>query len=224
MNSTSQTSRIVVVDVIVFAQMMFKRQYDSKHQFIFLKIEEYAHIRLHREYNISSTKRLDSKLSQQFVDPFRIVEKIDCLTYKLQISNHWRVHSIFSIIQLKSSSSLDVDWFKRKRLDYFDFVFVESDTSKIKSWELETIVNKREITNRDWEYLIRWKDYKLEENVWRNLSKLDNAMKLIREYENFIKETQFLLDRLAISSVEKQVVVLKKKILLKQDRTKTTII
>ena len=55
--------RIKTFDVIVFAQMNVKYYYDEKHQSLFMKFDDYALIRLHREYDILFTTILNSKFN-----------------------------------------------------------------------------------------------------------------------------------------------------------------
>ena len=57
------------------------------------------------------------------------------------------------------------------------------------------IFNKRESKQRDIEYLVKWKNYEHKHDAWRNFSKLDHAMNLIKKYEN-VKQT-ILSDRLS---------------------------
>ena len=58
--------------------------------------------------------------------------------------------------------------------------------------------------------LVRWKEYESKHNVWRNLSKLDNAMNLVKDYENAIKEIVFLLERHSLLEMKKWVIALQK--------------
>ena len=81
-------TRFEIADVIAFAQMTSKHYYDRKHQSLFMKADEYALIRLHRDYDISFTEILDSKLNQQYTDSFKILENVDNLTYRLKLSKH----------------------------------------------------------------------------------------------------------------------------------------
>ena len=62
-------------------------------------------------------------------------------------------------------------------------MFVEGDTDKVKSWEVERLVDKREVA-RGVEYLVRWKGWGEEHDVWRSLPELGNAMDLVRDYEH----------------------------------------
>lgn len=199
-DETTCRTRMIVTNFIAFAQMIVKFHYDNKHHSLFLKVDDYALLRLHRDYNISFTKRVDFKLSQQYVDSFRVIKKVENLVYRLDLSSYWRVHSIFTIAQLKSSSSSKFDSYNRERFNHSTFVFVEDDFKRVKLYEIERLINKREIA-RDDEYLLRWKEYDLEWNEWRNLSKLENVMNLIKKYESIMQEVLFLSKRIRKQSI-----------------------
>jgi hypothetical protein len=81
-------ARFEMIDVIAFVQIINKYYYNRKHQFLFMKIDDYALIKLHHDYNISTIEIFDKKLNQQYIDFFKIFEKIDNLTYRLKLSNH----------------------------------------------------------------------------------------------------------------------------------------
>ena len=181
--SLSQMIRQKAVDVLIFAQMNFKFYYDRKHQSINLVVDDWTQIRFHKNYDISSIAVLSNKFNQQYIAFFRVTKKIDRLAYRLNIFRKWIIHSIFSIAQLKSCFDSINDFFRRHRLTQSNFVFVEKNTDLIKSFELKRIVNKRMIVRREVEYLIRWKNYESEYDVWRNLSKLSDVMNLIQRYE-----------------------------------------
>ena len=102
---------------------------------------------------------------------------------------------MFSIIQLKSFSSR-TDFFDRLKSNHFFSMFVEEDTDKIRSYKLKKMINKRLIVRREPKYLIKWKEYDFEENVWRNLSEMKNAMDLIKNYERMVKNITYLFERL----------------------------
>ena len=89
---------IEIIDVVVFVQMHVKYYYDKKHASIFMKIDDWTFFRLHKDYKISITIRLNKKYAQQYVDSFQIIERIEKLIYRLVISNNWRVHNVFIII------------------------------------------------------------------------------------------------------------------------------
>ena len=176
-------SKLTIQNNIAFVQMTFKQIYDRNHQLIQMKIEEWALIRLHKNYNISATAILRRKLSQQYVDFFKIIKKIENFAYRLQISNTWKVWSIFAISQLEFSHHASSDSFERTQFSS-DSVFVEEDTKQIKFFEIKKLLVKKQIKRRDVEYLIRWRNYDLENDAWRNLKKLENATELVEKYES----------------------------------------
>ena len=55
---------------------------------MFLKEEFYAYLRMHHEYFISLFKNMTVKWSQKRIESFKIIKKIEKLTYKLEISTH----------------------------------------------------------------------------------------------------------------------------------------
>ena len=178
----SQLVREKIVNVIIFAQMNVKHYYDRKHQLLIMKKNDYAFIRLHRNYKISITNVLDKKYNYQFVNLFKILQKIDVLIYRLNLFSHWRIYSILNVAQLKSTFSLANNFYRR----HSNFIFVENDIFIVKFFEIKRLLNKRQIKTRESKYLIRWKNYESKKNVWKNLLELKYAMNLIRNYENVL--------------------------------------
>ena len=178
----SSISRIQIKNNIAYEQMLVKKYYDNKHKSIHLENETWVLLRLHREYNILNTFVLDFKLSQQYTKSFQILEKIDNLVYKLNISLNWRVHSIFSIAQLESIDFSAANLFQRTSSSS-DFVFVKRNTDDAKFFEIEKIVTKRINKRKDTKYLIRWLRYDFEHDQWRSTSEMRNAMNLVNEFE-----------------------------------------
>ena len=56
--------KIEIVDFITLTQMNVKQHHDRKYQSLYIKLNDYILIRLHREYNISSTIVLKVKYNQ----------------------------------------------------------------------------------------------------------------------------------------------------------------
>ena len=175
--------RLKMTDVIALKQMYAKFIYDKKHKSIFIKTNNWALFRLHKNYDISSTTTIKKKLFQQYVDFFQIIEKIDHFVYRLAISKSWRVHFVFIIAQLKFVSSSFTNFFNRSRFIKFNAVFVKSDINRVKFYEIKRFFDKRQTARRDFEYFVKWKNYDFENDAWKNISKLNNVMKLIQKYE-----------------------------------------
>ena len=117
----------------------------------------------------------------------------------MNIFKEWTIHSVFFIVQLKSCFDSIKDFFRRHRFIQSNSVFVEKNIDLIKFFELKRIINKRMTVRREVEYLVRWKDYDSEYDVWKNLSKLSDVMNLIQKYENSIRHMIDLFDRHRLS-------------------------
>ena len=182
-----QIVRMEAADEIAFVQIRSKIYKNQKHQPANLAVGDWAQIRLHKGYNIPSTAVLGSKLSQQYTAPFRVIEKIGRLAYRLDIPREWTIHPVFSIAQLEPCPNPAEDPFRRARPTNPDPVYVEGDTELVKSFELERIINKRMTARRGIEYLVRWKGYGPEHDAWRNIPELGHAKDLIQQYEDSIR-------------------------------------
>ena len=161
-----------------------------------MKSEDFVYIRLHKKYNILFIAIFDSKFSQQYAESFKIFERIERFVYRLKLSQHWRIHSMLSVTQLKSSSSSRIDFFDRPKSNHSSSIFVEEDTDKVKFYTLKKMIDKRFTARRELEYLIKWKEYNSEEDVWRNLLEIRTAMNLVKEYKKMVKTIIYLFERL----------------------------
>ena len=61
-------------------------------------------------------------------------------------------------------------------------MFNEGD--EVEEGELERIKDKRSERNERLEYLMKWKDWGNEHNVWYSIDDLLKAMNLVNNYEN----------------------------------------
>lgn len=71
-------------------------------------------------------------------------------------------------------------------------VFVEGNTDKLKSFEIEKLLNKRQFKKgkgHTIEYLVRWKGYSPEWNRWYNVKEFDNAVAFVDDYEATLTAT-----------------------------------
>ena len=83
--SDALSARADVTEAISFALLNQKLVYNYCHQPLFMKVDEWALLRLHKGYSIPATARVTKKLTQQYVGPFRIMEKVGRLAYRLDV-------------------------------------------------------------------------------------------------------------------------------------------
>lgn len=85
-------------------------------------------LKLHKAYSIPFLARVIKKLIQQYVSPFQIKDKIGCLAYRPEISDNWRIHPVFLVVQLETALKPSIDSFQRPYLHHPPAVFVDGDT------------------------------------------------------------------------------------------------
>jgi transposase InsO family protein len=176
-------ARIDAKDAIAFAAMRAKSHYDRRHHEMFLNPGNWVNIRLHRGYTLPGLKR--PKTSQQFVGPFRILERVGRLAYRLDLPTAWRIHPVLSIAHLEPVPNPASDPYGRARPDHPPAVQVESGEDG--HFEIDRIIRKRDSKRggkTKTEYLIRWKGYGPEDDSWFSKKDLANASDLVRDYED----------------------------------------
>ena len=179
-------ARTGAADAIFFALANHKEHYDRSHQPLFMKVGDWAMLKLHKGYLIPSSVGVTKKLTQQYVGPFQVVEKVGRLAYKLEVPSDCRIHPVFSVAQLELAPNPSEDPFRRLRPQQPPSVFVEGDTDKHKSFEIDRLLNKRTVRKgkaRAVEYLICWTGYGPEWDRWYNVKDLDNASDLVCDYK-----------------------------------------
>lgn len=74
-----------IADAISFVLENQKAHYKQKHKFFFIKVGDWAMLRLHKSYSIISYIKVTKKLTKQYVSLFRIKEKVERLAYRLEV-------------------------------------------------------------------------------------------------------------------------------------------
>ena len=113
MEGKRHQNRIKVKEAIAFTAMQNKKHYNRRHTAMFLKQGDFCMLRLHRGYRIPS--HLNNKLTQQYMGPFQVLEKIGRLAYCINISADWKIHPVISIAHLEPCLKLDSDPYRRSK-------------------------------------------------------------------------------------------------------------
>ena len=164
--------------------MKNKIHYDREHHPQYLREGDFAALRLHDRYDIPATEITGKKYGQQAVGPFRVLERVGRLAYRLELPDHWNLHPVFTIAQLEARPDPATDPYHRPRPDNPEAIHTERDDLPAE-WEVERILDKRVLKRGrgfSTQYLIRWKGYGSHEDRW---TKADDifADDLINEYE-----------------------------------------
>ena len=171
-----QLKREQAEDSIAFANIMAKAYYDESHKPISLPTGSKAYLRLHHGYKIPGLT--NHKLHNQRVGPFKVLEKVGKLAYRLELPSLMKIHPVISIAQLEPGSGEDP--YMRDRVTATPEV--EEDGTVTDIFEIQTLLKKRVFRDKV-QYLVKWKNSGNQHNAWYDIDDLKNARELIDEFE-----------------------------------------
>lgn len=145
-----------------------KRNYDRKHQGQEFKRGQLV---------VLSTKNLRlrapcNKMAPKFVGPFRILDRVGSLAYRLCLpAKYDRLHDVFPV-------SLLEPWHQREQSEPMPMPDLADDGE----WEVEELRDKRRIAGEEM-FLVKWVGWPSEYNQWVSREDLQNAPKLVAKFE-----------------------------------------
>ena len=124
--------------------------------------------------NLVFKERPVKKLTERYIGPYTIEKIISSNAVKLQLPNSMRIYLVVNvswIIQYKEQV-------KGQMKEEEKLVEVE----EVEEWEVEKILNKKRIRKVE-KYLVWWKRFMAEEDIWERRENLKNAEKTLEELE-----------------------------------------
>lgn len=152
------------------------KEYNKRHKAISFEVGDKVYLRLGTGYKLRGIPK--AKLGLQRVGPFLIIAKVGKLAYKLQLPEQWKIHPVISVAQLEPYKE---DPFARQQPPP-PAVTIEGE----EEYELEAIVDsgmRGRGRNRRMHYLVRWKGYGPEHDVWLPEEEMEHAKELIADYK-----------------------------------------
>jgi hypothetical protein len=124
-----------------------------------------------------TTQRPCRKLDWKRFGPFRIIEIINPVSYRLELPQSLRrIHNVFHISLLSPRHS-DASEYRQNQEPPPLLVDAQGPL-----YEVEAILNRR-IRNNVPQYLVAWRNYGAEHNTWEPLLNLADCMQLVEDYD-----------------------------------------
>ena len=154
----------------------------QRREFIFKEGEE---VLLSTKY-LSLKPGISHKLSARYTGPFKIIQVISPVAYKLQLPDDWirrkRIHPVFHVSLLKKYNSSDSDTSTEKKQEIVEV----NDADEEKEYVVDKIISQRITRDKQIEYLVTWKGYPESEATWETAENA-NDLAAMDEFEQALK-------------------------------------
>src|SRR5713226_3188669 len=107
--------------------------------------------------------------------PFKIIEKVSRLAYKLQLPEQWKIHDTFHVHYLSPYTETEEygQMFTKNAPD-----LIEGE----EEYEVEAILKHKENTKSRRQFFVSWKGWPSSENNYVTAEELKNAQRILQEY------------------------------------------
>ena len=162
-------------DNLNFAQNRMKQQANQHRSERSFDVGDWVFLRLqpYKKMSLKQAKK-DNKLSPKYYGPYKVLQKVGTMAYKLELLASLRVHPVFHVSCLKKviGENLPVQT-----------ILPELDEEGKIILEPKVVMEKRtrQLRNRSIsEYLIKWKNLTTEDSTWEDEN-------LIQKYPELLK-------------------------------------
>jgi len=114
------------------------------------------------------------KLTERFVGPYKVKKVVSLNTIKLELPSTVKIYPVVNVSRVCKY----VGQVKGQKKEQPLPVIIEGE----EEWEVERILNKQWIRGKN-KFLVRWKGFTAESNIWEGRENLKNAKEAIKEFE-----------------------------------------
>jgi len=123
--------------------------------------------------------RRSEKLMERFVGPYKIKRIISSNVVELELPKSIKIHPVVNVSRIRLYKP-QVEGQKKILLKP---VIIDGG----EEFEVEKILNKRIVQGKE-KFLVQWKGYTAEEDIWEDRKNLGNAKELVEEFEKEYKK------------------------------------
>ncbi|XP_050939335.1 uncharacterized protein LOC127148944 [Cucumis melo] len=142
------------------AQEKMKKHADLRRRTVEFQIDDMIFLKLRPYRQLSLRRKHNEKLSPKYFGPYRVLEKIGPVAYKLDLPSIAAIHPVFHVFQLK-----------RVLGDHTQVQQLDSYLTENHEWmtQPDEVYGYRKNPNtNDWEVLISWKGLPPHEATWED--------------------------------------------------------
>ena len=178
-------ARIQTIDREVHERLRQTRQYAEKH--FNKKVREQATLLVPEAYAWLCSEgitmpwdkaRKCKKLRAKYYGPYKILDQISPVTYRLDLPPQSKIHDVFHVALLKPVHGSDLGGGRREHLP---------DHHEEQEYVVEAITAQRE-RNGEKQYLVKWEGYMYEDSTWEPIHHLENCPDKLGDFEKRLRK------------------------------------
>ena len=127
-----------------------------------------------KDFLMELMKRATKKLMEKFIGPYVVRKIVSKNAVKLELPALLRIHLVVNVRRIVKYR----EQVKGQKKILPPSVEVDGE----KEYVVEEILDKQERKGKT-KYLVKWKEYTVEENTWKEVENLKNVMEKIEEFE-----------------------------------------
>jgi hypothetical protein len=137
------------------------------------------------------------KLKSKYAGPYKILRKINQVSYELQLPEVQRAHGVHPVYHVSKLRKFipRLESFADDNGNELPPPPALIDDEGYDQWEVDAVLNKKRVGNKV-KYLIKWKGYSAYNNTWEPVEHLMNAREYIEEFEAAQAEKKRIEDEL----------------------------
>jgi hypothetical protein len=173
----------ILKDNLTMAHNRMKQQADQHRSERSFEVGDWVFLRLqpYKQMSLKQAKK-DNKLSPKYYGPYKVLQKIGTMAYKLELPTSSRVHPVFHVSCLKKVIGNKIP---------VQTIFPELDEEGKIILEPEAITDTRirQLRNRSIsEYLIKWRKLPAEDSTWEDESFIQKHPELLKRCRQHLSQ------------------------------------
>ena len=128
-----------------------------------------------KNFTLPADSNRSKKLTSRFAEPFRVVEVISKVAYRLDLPEDINIHPVFHVSLLRPY--YDEDDHDEPEKGLVPEILPDGSTEFV----VERILDSR-VYRRQKQYLVKWKGLPVHDSTWEPEKHLKNAPEAIKEY------------------------------------------
>jgi hypothetical protein len=176
---------LMVQDALQDTKRSMEKSYNARHMHVEFKVGDLVYLDAENIRTPTMTTGTHNKLSPRYLGPYKVIERVGNLNYKLDLPPGSQLLSTFHVSKLRKHVPRDPEEFPMETDDAPENSepLLEADEEYFQEeYEVERIIKHKLAADGTLRYLIKWTGYPESKSTWQKATDLENAKDILNEY------------------------------------------